>query len=431
MLSQDSTRKPRIMRFAMGNMGKNALASMLEVYGLFYCTEVLGIAPQVAGLIILASLFWDAIVDPLIGLWADRQIAGRQSVARLLLLGMPITAVSFLAFFRLHWFDASLQVPLAVVLLIIFRAAYTLVDVPHNSLLVLAAHTSAERKKLASLRILFSGAGKISLTIAAAWWLSRDGFDVDAALEQTSLAMIAVFVVALSICIHSVGGLSEPPGKASEDWKPIQALTAMFRSHSQLRVAFFLTAINSASIPAASVVLIYCAKYQLGDAEIGANALVLQAAIQALMPVVWERMTRHDVPTQRTLAFAYVSLIAFCVTGLVMPMSNASLLLLAAGSGASIAGIFMLNWVFFADALASAKLKAETDATISAFGLYSVINKIFHGFAQALAGIILALALKDGNGLTSEFSIPLHTPFLGTILIGSTFALSVLAHSRK
>ena len=31
-----------VHQFAMGNAGKNALASMIEIYGLYYCIELLG-----------------------------------------------------------------------------------------------------------------------------------------------------------------------------------------------------------------------------------------------------------------------------------------------------------------------------------------------------------------------------------------------------
>lgn len=65
----------RLVQFAMGNAGKNALASMIEIYGLYYCIELLGVPPSLAGAVILVSLAWDAVADPLIGYRADRQIS--------------------------------------------------------------------------------------------------------------------------------------------------------------------------------------------------------------------------------------------------------------------------------------------------------------------------------------------------------------------
>jgi len=68
----------RLVQFAVGNAGKNALTSIVEVYGLYYCTELMGVSPSLAGAVIMVSLAWDAFADPLIGYRADRRIARRE-----------------------------------------------------------------------------------------------------------------------------------------------------------------------------------------------------------------------------------------------------------------------------------------------------------------------------------------------------------------
>ncbi len=426
-MSQLGGGRLRLSRYAMGNMGKNALSSMLEVYALFYCTEVLGIEPQVAGLIILVSLVWDAIVDPMIGLWADRQLVGRRTIAGLLLLGMPGTALAFVGFFHLHLLGPPLHIPSAIMLLILFRAAYTLVDVPHNSLLVLAANNSDERTRLASLRILFSAVGKMSLTVMAAASIGAHGADMASAMGQTSLIMALVFVLAVGICIQAIGRFNLPMRETTMPWRPLKALSSMFRSEKRLRMAFMLTAINSLTIPASSVVLIYSAKYQLGDPEVGARALVIQAVMQAIMPLVWVRIVGRFKEHQKVLIFAYLCLAFVSLAAVVLPMSPPNLYLLSLGSGASIAGIFMLNWVYFADALAEAREKVETDTTMGAFGIYSVVNKIFHGLAQAMAGLILAITLSPQALTMLDAPIAsLHRFFLVVVLLGGLVAASLV-----
>lgn len=58
--------------YANGNFGKSCLSTLVEVYALFYLTDILGIAPGMAGALLLASYVWDSLSDPLWGLVSDR-----------------------------------------------------------------------------------------------------------------------------------------------------------------------------------------------------------------------------------------------------------------------------------------------------------------------------------------------------------------------
>ncbi len=415
-------------RIAIGNMGKSALASMVEAYGLFYCTEALRIDPRIAGLIILASLVWDALVDPFIGLWADRRLSRGFSFVWLFLIGMPLSAAAFLLFFAVHLLPVDLQIIAAVVVLIGYRAAYTLVDVPHNSLLVFAARHSADRTHLSSLRILFSALGKLCAMSAAAWWLSFPEIQAGAAMSGASIMVTMLFLSTVSLCAISVRQLPLAIAVGAKVWRPLTSLRTLFGTLSDLRLAFVLTALNSITIPLIGIALIYGAKYQIGNTEAGAGALILQAAMQAIMPVVWARLSNGARTVPHLLFLAYGALLAVTLLACLSPLSVLSLFLLAAGSGSAIAGIFMFNWVLFSDAIAKARTNETTDTTLAMFGLYSIVNKIGHGLAQAISGATIAMLMIPAtpDSLASAQNMRL-LPLLGIVALGALVSL-ILTH---
>jgi GPH family glycoside/pentoside/hexuronide:cation symporter len=81
---------------ASGNFGKNSLWNTTEVLLLFLLTDILGMAPAVAGFVIFFSLLIAAILDPIVGLLAERIRTPLGQFGPLLVVGAPLAALSFI-----------------------------------------------------------------------------------------------------------------------------------------------------------------------------------------------------------------------------------------------------------------------------------------------------------------------------------------------
>ncbi len=46
--------------------------TMVFVIFLYFLTDVVGISPWFAGFILMIGRVWDAVVDPIVGVWTDR-----------------------------------------------------------------------------------------------------------------------------------------------------------------------------------------------------------------------------------------------------------------------------------------------------------------------------------------------------------------------
>lgn len=160
--------RARDWAYANGNLGKSALSSMMDVFALFYLTTALNVSAVLAGAIVLVSMIWDSLTDPLIGYWADHHRSAQQTAVRYFAFGGPVAASAFLLFYMAQFFPQDLRIVAAVTGLLVFRAGYALVDVPHNGLFPAIASSKRAKTDISGMRILFSALGKLSVTALAA-----------------------------------------------------------------------------------------------------------------------------------------------------------------------------------------------------------------------------------------------------------------------
>lgn len=87
-------------RFALAELGFMTLRSMADFFLLFFCTDVAGINPAIAGsALLLGKLTWDAINDPLFGYWSDRTRSrfGRRRIY-MLIAAAPLAIATWVQF---------------------------------------------------------------------------------------------------------------------------------------------------------------------------------------------------------------------------------------------------------------------------------------------------------------------------------------------
>lgn len=425
--------RARHIRFALyanGNFGKACLATLVEVYALFFFTDLLGIAPAIAGALLLVSLIWDAITDPLWGYLADR-IRRRWSTALpYFAIGAPLTIMGFLLLFASPYLSDQGSNLLALAGLFLFRSAYTIMDVPHNSLLAFIAQSSAERTNVASLRIFFSSTGRLTVTAITAILIQRSvsGGDYFSFLAS-ALILSALCLISLTLCAYAVQDVSFIRESDQAGRPRLSKIARGMLASRNLVVVFVLTAINSIMTPVVASVLIYYAKYEFGDVSIGSYAVTLLTAAQGISIVFWAWYSNRIGSKKQAAMLAYVLFTGAAVLGAFAASSVQPVFATALLMGFAMSGMFMLNWSMLADALQESNSGGE----LTIFGLYTSTNKVLHGVAHAYVGAVLAfygfqpnseVPFLDMNGIrTAIFALP---------LFGSLVCLLTLrAYSRR
>ncbi len=136
--------------------GCMTFALMASIFSI-YCTDVLGIDPNVMGILTIIWTIWDAINDPIMGALMDKAFAKkhdkRGKFRPWLLRATPLLAVSAIAMWTVPTFLDG--IPLLVALFsfkILYEASYTMFNIPMGSLLSAMSKNDAERASLSSAR---------------------------------------------------------------------------------------------------------------------------------------------------------------------------------------------------------------------------------------------------------------------------------------
>jgi GPH family glycoside/pentoside/hexuronide:cation symporter len=154
--------------YGSGDWGISSISMMRSIFYAIYLTDVVGIEPRLASFGALAGIVWDAINDPIIGMFSDR-LHTRWGRRRPFLLWF---AIPFGFSFIILWSapDWASQTALLIYVTLSFMLAdtlQTLVGVPLLSLTPELTQDYDERTALTSFRSFFQLAGALSVVIAA------------------------------------------------------------------------------------------------------------------------------------------------------------------------------------------------------------------------------------------------------------------------
>ena len=186
--------------YGSGDFGFNLYFAGLNLYLLYYYTDILNIDPAIAGLIIMLPVIWDGVSDPLMG-WIVTRTRSRYGKFRpYILLGAPLMGLSFVGMFAAPiWFPDHVVIA-CLVTHTMFRTAYTISSVPYSSLAAALTHSSQERGTMAGVRMMAAMIGGI-VTASTMLQLAIYLGDGDAQRGFVQVAIIYAFVSSLMMVI--------------------------------------------------------------------------------------------------------------------------------------------------------------------------------------------------------------------------------------
>jgi GPH family glycoside/pentoside/hexuronide:cation symporter len=161
------------LAYGAGDMGPAITANLLVFFLLPFFTNVAGLAPGLAGSILMIGKISDAINDPIIGILSDRTRTkwGRR-LPWIILGAIPFGLIFFLQWIVPH-FSENQQVntwslfAYYILIGIFFNIAYTAVSLPYQALTPELTQDYNERTSLNSFRFTFSIGGSILSLILA------------------------------------------------------------------------------------------------------------------------------------------------------------------------------------------------------------------------------------------------------------------------
>lgn len=266
-LSETVAFNARPLIYASGNFGKNILWGTTEITLLFVMTDMLELSPSLAGLILLGSLVVDGVLDPCVGFLADRLHTPIGRYGPLILIGAPLSALSFFALYTLPLVGAG-SACLITFLVVVFRASYSLIDLPHNALMTHVTRQSEARGRLAGYRFLFSSLASFILALSLAPLIQNGGGEI---LSPRGLAVFAGSVACLS-AIVMVASWSVVRNKDRESARIVRFRTPLMKGIRALwaspsyRIALVVGCLATFSLPLFGKSLLYIFHLSPGSA---------------------------------------------------------------------------------------------------------------------------------------------------------------------
>ncbi len=139
--------------FSLGDAACNLFFQTWIWYGAFFYTDVFGLSTNALALMFLVTKVWDAVMDPVVGMIADRtETRWGKFRPFMLWFAIPFGVLGVLSFTTPSSFDGPGRLIYAYVTYTLLMMAYSIVNVPYSALMGVMTPDCNERTVLSSFR---------------------------------------------------------------------------------------------------------------------------------------------------------------------------------------------------------------------------------------------------------------------------------------
>ena len=413
-----------LIGYSAGNFGKNLLLSGVDVTLLFLLTDLLGIAPASISALMLVIFVGDLMFDIGSGYLASFGSARGFGYCRIIAVGAFPCGLAFALLYSLPLLELRSLTVLGITLLI-FRAAYAVIDVPHNSLLTRVAPDSRARGRTSGYRLFFSSLASLAIAIVLTPSVVQA-----ARLSMTgNLALLGwsgagLFCLALWIAAWSSG--TSGPGRVRD---PSPTRIMLFPRPDRLLGAMIVIAMATGfAMPMFGRMVLYLATYVLGQPAFASRILLAMTLGQFPGVLLWTYLVRLAEKTTLLTASHVTASLGILLFALAGPRQE---LLIGAAViiGVGLAGVFMLPWGLLADIVDFAELKHGERRETATFASILVILKA--GAAASVGSISLVLGALGYTARAHQgpaVQLAMQALAFGVPLAGSVASIWVLRY---
>jgi glycoside/pentoside/hexuronide:cation symporter, GPH family len=201
-LSHDKLSFSTKLAYGAGDTGPAMTANVLAIYLMVFLTNVAGMSAGLAGLTLGVGKVWDAVNDPIVGVYSDRTKHKWGRRLPWLYWGAIPFGLTFLMQwvvpFQHEWWLFGFYVLASV----LFNSFYTIVNLPYTAMTAELTQDYDERTSLSSFRFMFSIGGSIVSLIIA---LVIFGIVKNPAIQYFSLAAV-IGLIAIATLLWCIWG---------------------------------------------------------------------------------------------------------------------------------------------------------------------------------------------------------------------------------
>ena len=375
--------------YGIGDLGCNLVFSTMASYLMVFYTDVFGITAAAAGTMMLVTKFIDAMTDTGMGVLVDRtHTKWGQGRPYFLIGAVPFAVFTFLTFF-IPDFGSSGKLIWAYVTYCLLCTAYTVVNIPLNTIVPRLTSDVHERDILVSTRMVCAMAGTaivMSITSPLVEFFGKDnearGYLVTMTIYGIA-AMIIFFITFASTKEVIPPSVTQKHSSLIEDFKGLTG---------QAWVLFLLNLFYFSLYVVRSTTVIYYFKYNLNRSDwlslVGILGILSGLPMLLLLPALEKRFSKKNL--------MFFSVALYIAGDLLIFAGRNSAFCLLAGlviTGLGIYGIFGITFAMQPDVIDYSEYKKN--ASVS--GLIAAFQGFFVKGGMGLTSFIIGVFLKNGG----------------------------------
>ena len=257
--------------YSLGDTASHFVWDLVGFWLLIFYTDIYGLSPALAGVIMFVGSIWDALMDPIVGIISDRTNSRWGKFRPYLLFGSVPYAILAVMAFTTPEFGLNGKFAYALITCLLLRTAYAFVNLPYSSLSAVMTDDSNERAGLNTYRFIAAYIGQFIVTGAALYlvkWLGAIGNDGVVNQAQGYQFTVGLFgILSIVFFLIAFGTTKERvPQPEKQDNNVLKDFKYLFMNKAWLVltavgiVSFIMFAMQNAAIA-------YYFKYYIHNAE--------------------------------------------------------------------------------------------------------------------------------------------------------------------
>ena len=222
-----------MIQYCFANIFMGGGGYIISMYFTMFLTNVVGMELRYATFIIMLATIWDGINDPLMGIITDRTRSKYGRHRRYLLLSIPPLVISYIMLWNSFGLDAKEHPTFCVMYYafayILYKTAYTMVDVPHTAMLPTLAPEYNKRTQYTSVSYIFNSVGMVPSYIILLILLSIfDSGDTLSYESKTPFLLMGIILSVVYACsIFATFKTCKEPSSLNEKLPPLDLKAAI------------------------------------------------------------------------------------------------------------------------------------------------------------------------------------------------------------
>lgn len=380
--------------YGMGDLGCNLVFSTMASYLMVFYTDVFGITAAAAGTMMLVTKFIDAMTDTGMGMIVDRtHTKWGQGRPYFLFGAVPFAVFTMMTFFIPN-FGSTGKLVWAYVTYCLLCTAYTVVNIPLNTIVPRLTSDIHERDVLVSTRMICAMIGTAIVMTITTPLVKYFGAGNEA--KGYFITMTIYGIVAMLIFFGTFASTKEVlpftvTNEHSSLKEDIKGLTG------QAWLLFLLNLFYFSLYVVRNTTVIYYFKYNLGRSDmlslVGLLGILSGLPMLLILPSLEKRFSKKNL--------MFFSIVLYVIGDMVIYVGRASVVCLLMGlviTGLGIYGIFGITFSMQPDVIDYSEYKKN--ASVS--GLIAAFQGFFVKGGMGLTSFVIGAFLKSGGYIANE-----------------------------